>query len=437
VVSPKDSVKSLEIYEKSNLGIFNLDGLNPIDLTKKWETPLFVYSASRIRENYKLLSNSIKSQYPNSKVLYACKANGLLSILSLLREEGSGIDVVSEGELYLAKLAGFSNESIFFNGNGKSDQEIRLALSQNIILNVDSLHEIETIIEHAKELNCQANVCLRVTPDVHSRTIEEFATGIPESKFGLEIRTGEALDAVNEISKHKEIRLRGLHCHIGSQITTIEPYRFAIESIIDFGAELGGKYNNKLEIINIGGGFGIPQEGIEIVPPLDVFGLELGSYFSETTKRFGLQNICLMIEPGASIVGTSGTVLLKVISIKQRKNGITWVSVDGGADILLRATQGWYKFPIVYAGKPNDIKKVKANVVGPLCYSGDVIAYDVELPVVNKGDILAVLNAGAYTFCLLNNYNARIAPAAIMIENGCDRLISRRGEFADLVQRER
>lgn len=426
---------SIGYVDKS--GHLSLEGFNAMNLANKWGTPLFAFSKQRLRDNFHKLSSSLKLVYPNSKVFYACKANGLLAILFTLREEGAGIEIGSEGELYLAQLAGFSREEIIFNGNSKSEHEIRLALSQNVVINIDSMDEVETIVRCAKDLGCIARVCIRVVPGVHSRTIEEFATGIPESKFGLDIKSGEASDVAKEIAKHKELKLIGVHCHIGSQIISTQPYESAINSVISFAADLERATLSKLEIINLGGGFGIPQERLEDVPTLETFGQILGGAFKQCCEKFGLKDVMLIVEPGASIVGTSGVVLLKVNSVKHRKNGTIWVSVDGGADILLRATQGWYKFPVVDANDPIGPKKITANIAGPLCYSGDVIAYGVELPEIKKGSVLAVLNSGAYTFCLLNSYNGRLSPAVIMLENGCDNLVSRRGEPADLVIRER
>lgn len=417
-------------------GRLTVDGLDAVELATEYGTPLFVFSAGRIRENYRRLSASLRAVYPHSRVMYACKANGLVALLRIMREEGAGIDVVSEGEFYLARQAGFHYEDIVFNGNSKTDAEILLAASNDVILNVDSLDELRAISSCATGLGRVARVCLRVVPNVHSRTISEFATGIPESKFGLDIRSGEAWEAAREALRHPQVELVGLHCHIGSQIEVTEPYELAVRSVLEFAADLRRELDAELGLINLGGGYGVRFAGSQAVPSLEQFARAVAGTFKSTQEALGLRNVFLMVEPGASLVADAGVVMLTVTAVKKRRDGPTWVAVDGGADILLRATQGWYTFPVISADDPLGEASMKAHIAGPLCYSGDVLAHDVELPPVRRGSRLAVLEAGAYTLCLLNHYNGRLGPAVVLVADGRSRLVERRGRPEDLVARE-
>jgi len=417
----------------SESGHLLIDGIDALELARSYGTPLFVFMENVIRNNYRRFVSALTSAYTRSRVFYACKANGLLSVLNILREENSGVDVVSEGEIYLAQKAGFPPESIVFNGNSKNDREILLALNNDLLINIDSLDELKRVSELAVDTNRDARVCLRVIPDVYSRTIPEFATGIPESKFGLDIRSGEAWQAANELLYLPRVRVVGLHCHIGSQIESVEPYLLAIESVMAFASKITRELKFNLSLINMGGGFGIPFTGSLGVPSIEEFAVSLANAFDAAVKSYGMEGLWLGVEPGAAIVGRSGVVLLTVNSVKQRKSGDVWVNVDGGADILLRATQGWYSFPIVSAEDPQGTPALRANIAGPLCYSGDVLAKNVALPSVQRGSVLAVLDAGAYTICLLNAYNGRLSPAVVLVRNRQARIVRRRGRPEDLV----
>ncbi|MGE5483712.1 MAG: diaminopimelate decarboxylase [Ignavibacteriales bacterium] len=417
-------------------GHLNIDGADALDLANRYGTPLFVFMETVIRQNYRRFASSLCSAYPKSRIFYACKANGLLAILKILLEEDCGIDVVSEGELYLAQRAGFPTQSIVFNGNSKSDSDILLGLSSDLLFNVDSIDELKAISTLAVRHRRDARVCLRVIPDVHSRTISEFATGIPESKFGLDIRTGEAWRAAKEALALSRVRLVGLHCHIGSQIESVEPYLLAVESVLTLADKMKRDLGCELVLINMGGGFGIPFTGSEGSPSIEQFATSMGGYFASIADSYGMDDVWLGIEPGGALVGKAGVVLLTVNSVKSRENGDTWVAVDGGADVLLRATQGWYSFPIISAEDPCGTPQLTANVAGPLCYSGDVLARGVALPAVCRGSRLAVLDAGAYTLSILNAYNARLSPAVVVVRDGNVRLVRRRGRPVDLVAQE-
>ena len=236
-----------------------------------------------------------------------------------------------------------------------------------------------------------------------------------------------------ELSRLPRVRLFGLHCHIGSQIESVEPYLLAVQSVVAFASRITRELKVNLAMINMGGGFGVPFSGSRGVPTLEEFATSLASAFDAATRSYNMEGLWLAVEPGASMVGKSGVVLLTVNSVKERPSGDIWVSVDGGADILLRATQGWYSFPIVSAGDPAGAPVLRAHVAGPLCYSGDVLAKGVALPPVRRGSVLAVLDAGAYTLSIQNTYNGRLAPAVVMVKDGNARLVRRRGRPEDLV----
>ncbi len=406
-------------------------GVSVLELASRYGTPLFVFIEEQIQKNYRELLASL-SAYKNSRIFYACKANGLLAILDVLRREGAGIDVVSGGELFLAQKAGFKSEDIILNGNSKTDQEILSALELGVVINVDSQDELERVSYLARERT--ARVCLRVIPNIKVDTIPEFVTGIAESKFGLDIHSGEASGAIELCKNLSGVKLIGFHCHIGSQIESVEPYEKAVDAVVSLASETAS-LGHDIEVINMGGGFGFNMCGDTHVPPINEFGRAIASRFALACRRHSLHDVQLVLEPGASLVADAGIALLSVNSVKKRPSGRVWVALDGGADVMLRATQNWYKYEFVNASKPCG-EPISVNLAGPICYSGDVLSYDAKISTPQRGDIIMALRAGAYTVCLYNSYNARVAPAVVLLSGSDQILISRRGTFEDLVLRE-
>ena len=368
-------------------------------------TPTYVYFEETLRKRSRLVKEVFEGV--NLLPTFAVKANNNPVLLRILREEGFGMDVVTKGELLAAKLAGVPSRSIVWNGNGKSRDQMEYFLREDVrIINVDSFEEMEIW----KELNPEGvEYFIRVNPEVDAKTHPHISTGLKKHKLGIPL---EDLDSFME--RFGSMNIRGLHVHIGSQITRVEPFVEAFNKVVRASERYG------FEEINIGGGWGINYSGEE---------LDLSSYREKVVpalKRFKR----VIIEIGRYIVAPSGYLLLRVVLVKRRHNK-AFVVVDGGMNALIRPALYSAYHRIFVLGKQG--KEMRADVVGPLCESGDVIAYDRELPEVEPGDIIAVENAGAYGYTMSNNYNSTTRPAEVLVgENGRISLIRRRETEMDI-----
>jgi len=418
----------LEINGKGHL---EFDGFDCVELAKEFGTPTYVISERKIKENYYEILRAFTNIYRNTKIAYAYKANSLIAVLKILKECDALAEVVSRGELLLANLVGVKGSDIVFNGPYKDRESIRLAIRLGALINVESFRELEIIDEEAKRLGERTRIGIRINPIVKTGTISEWETALKGSKFGIDLEN--ALKAYEKAKEKKNIEVVGIHCHIGSQIGDPRPYTMATERIMNAVGEIKRKLGIEIQIIDLGGGFPIPFRYAN-VPPIKAYAEAVLKPFKEGIEKHDLNNSTLILEPGARIVGTSALLLLKVGIVKREESTRKWVIVDGGANVILRATQGWYVYQCFCCNKMKEERKELVNIGGPLCYSGDVIAYDRELPHLEEGDILAVLDCGAYTIPTLNRYNSYPFPAVVLIrEDRVAKVIMRRETFGDLL----
>jgi len=417
----------LEVNTKGHL---EFDGFDTVELVEKFGTPLYVISERKLRENYRRISKVFKTLYPHVEIAYAIKANPLLAVCKILREEGAWAEVVSKGELFIANLAGFEESKIVFDGCNKDRSSLRLAIKIGALINAESLREIEIIEEEAAKLGTIARIGIRINPIVKTGTLSEWETALANSKFGINIDKG--IEAYKKVNKMKHIEVVGIHTHIGSQIETVEPYVTATERIMDLVYKLNKELGIEIEVIDLGGGFPIPFR-YKRIPPIEEYARGILEVFNKKREEYGFDEPKIIIEPGGSIVGNTTLLLLRVGIIKREESSVKWAYVDGGADVNLRATQGWYVYPIVCCNKMNSLKKEKINIAGPLCYMGDVLGYNRELPPLEEGDILAMLDCGAYTISTWNRYNSHPLPAVVLIRKNKATLIRRRENLIDLV----
>lgn len=420
--------------EKGHLAI---DGMDTVALAHEYGTPLYVFSEKRIRENYLGYLKAFTSNYPQTEIFYALKANPLLAICKILLNEGAGLEAGGPGELYIARLLGTSPEKIVFNGNNKSRQELRTAIDLGIIINIDSIYEMEAINEEAQKAGKKANISIRVSPDVPpgiEGTRPELWTGLRKSKFGVDIESGLAYKAYKRSLNMDSIEVLGIHTHIGSPVEETRPYGIAAERIMEFAALLKSKLDIELELINMGGGFNIPFRHKGDLPTAEEYAKVITSTIKNKIREYDLAEPKLLLEPGGAIVGDAAILLLKVGMVKETPGLAKWTAVDGGANVILRASQGWYHYQIVAANKMNFKPTEKVNIAGPLCYSGDVIARNRMLPALAEGDILAALEAGAYTFTYeFHGGGSHPLPAVILISNKGDEVIRRRETLSDII----
>lgn len=393
------------------------------DLVAEWGTPLYVYSETAIQNRYAELSSAF-GDYPH-QICYSVKANGNLGVLKSLAKVGGGADIVSAGELHRARLAGIPADRIVFSGVGKTVQELAAALAEGIYgFNVESEGELYSLSEMATAAGVEAPIAFRVNPNVDTPTPHAYTrTGHASTKFGVPIT--DALRLYRLAASLPGIRIRGVDMHIGSQILAIEPYRAAIEQVLDLVEELSEE-GFELEYLDVGGGLGISYSGGEGVP---------ASAFAEAIlpriRRTGLR---LLMEPGRFIVGQAGVLVTRVLYLKDG-GGKRFVITDAGMNDLLRPSHysGYHAVePVESTGR----KGMRVDVVGPICETGDFLALDREIEEVEPGELLVLRTTGAYGFSMSSTYNQRPRPAEIMVRGSEATLVRRRETLEDLVAAE-
>ena len=397
-------------------------------LAKKLDTPLYVYSANTIRQRFKSFDQAFR-RTPHT-VCYSVKANSNLSILRLLAKLGCGFDVVSGGELERVLRADRrAAKKVVFSGVGKTAEEMRAALKADILLfNVESESELALLAESAARLKKTARIALRVNPDVSAETHPYISTGLHKHKFGVPIQQARGLYAI--ATKAKYLQTAGVSVHIGSQITDVSPFAAAMERVADLIRGLRSE-GHQIKYVDAGGGLGIAYRD-ENLPEL---ASQASTYAEALTAPLRELNIHLLLEPGRSIVAPAGALLTHVL-YRKTNNGKKFLIVDAAMNDLIRPSlyQAYHEIvPVSLASENTET----TDVVGPVCETGDFFARDRELPVVNEGDLLALLDAGAYGLVLSSNYNTRPRPAEVLVDGSRSTVIRRRETFADLLRAEK
>ncbi len=424
--------KTMKINEKNHLEISEVD---TIDLATKYGTPLMIYDVPTIRSNINELKKGLSSYSEAYEISYASKAFSSIALYQIIKQEQISIDVVSGGELYLAKQAGFPAEKINFHGNNKSRQELKEALDYEIgHIIVDNFHELEMLDGLTKERQQKIKVMIRVTPGVAADTHKHIMTGHTDSKFGFDLENGQAKKAIQRVLSSEYIEFSGLHMHIGSQIFGTDSYRLSMDQVLRhvkaWTVEFGFEMNN----LNIGGGFGIyhtPVNGVTTVKnQVKAISKELMSLLDS----YELPHPILQIEPGRSIVGTAGTTIYEVGSQKKIPGVRDYIAIDGGMTDNIRPSMYDAKYFGLLANRMKDERTTTVSVAGKACESGDMLIMDLELPEVKAGDKLAVFNTGDYTFAMASNYNRIPRPAVVFVGEGKDFLAIRREENKDFMR---
>ena len=385
-------------------------------------TPCYVYSLATLRRHFRVFDEAFES-IPHL-VCFSVKSNSNLAVLRTFAREGSGFDIVSGGELFRALKAGADPGKIVFSGVGKTAGEIRYALAAGILmLNVESPGELDAINSVAGQLGAKARVALRVNPDVDPKTHPYISTGLKKSKFGIDIQ--RSLEDYRRARSLPHIEVVGVDCHIGSQLTTVPPFVDALERIHDLVVRLQAE-NFQIRYLDMGGGLGITYN--DETPP------EPRHYAGALTEGLRDLDVTLLLEPGRVIVGNAGILLTRVLYLKST-NEKNFVVVDGGMNDLIRpALYGSYQ--AVQPVRPRNGTRFTADVVGPVCESGDFFAKDRDLPAIEPGDLLAVMSAGAYGFVMASNYNTRPRPPEVLVDGEQLHIVRARETLEDLVRGE-
>ncbi len=400
------------------------EGVSLEELADAHGTPLYVYSRSAIVERYRELDHAFSEV--DRLIAYSVKANGNLSILRLLAQEGAGADIVSGGELYRAMRAGIPADRIVFSGVGKTTDEMAAALEAGIYgFNVESESELRRLSRVAVAAGREAPIALRINPNIETPTPHAYTrTGHLATKFG--VPSEDALRLYRLAAELPGIRIRGIDVHIGSQIVDVEPYRRAVAHVLEL-IELLRLDGIELEYFDMGGGFGVSYEG-----GADAAAKEFADTLVPYVKQSGLR---LIMEPGRFIVGPAGVLLARVLYIKEM-GGKTFVITDTGMNDLLRPSHYSGYHAVEPVRQRSDRDTVRADIVGPVCETGDFLALDREVARPEEGELLVIRTAGAYGFSMASQYNARVRPAEVLVEGDSFRLIRRRETYDDLVRGE-
>ena len=422
-------IKPSTVERKENVFI---GGCDTVELTKKYGTPLYVVDETTLRNICHDYKNAFKS-YPHTRMMYASKALCTSAIVKILDEEGFGFDTVSIGEIHTVLNAGVELSHVLFNGNNKTERELDYAIKNGISrISVDNFYEIDLISKVAGRYNKTVDVLLRISPGIECHTHEYIKTGQLDSKFGFDLTQLD--DAVTSIlTRHQNIKIRGLHAHIGSQIFEPSCFHDEIDVLTQTLGEISTKYNIVLDEINIGGGIGVKYVDSDLPPSINEIADVIIESLDKHIAKYNIEPPTLYIEPGRSIISTSGVTLYTIGSMKQVPNMTKYVTVDGGMADNPRPSMYQAEYLAEVANKVDETQTEKVTIAGRYCESGDILIKDIVLPKLSTGDILCVYNTGAYNYSMASNYNSVERPAMVLVNNSQSDIIVKRETLDDLV----
>ncbi len=425
--------KNLDINSNGHLTI---GGVDTVELAKKHGTPLYVLDENAVREQCRIYRKAARECFGEDALpLFASKALCFTGIYKIAAEEGMGIDCVSGGELYTAKVAGFPAERIYFHGNNKTDADIRDAMDMGVgTFVVDNTDELYALSAEAVKRGVTQRVLLRITPGIDPHTHRAIITGNVDSKFGNAIVTGQAMDIVKRAIAADGIHLAGLHCHIGSQIFDIEPFADAAGIMTEFMASIKKECGYEIKELNLGGGLGVRYtENDREIDYADSV-KKISEVVRAHCKTNAIPMPRVILEPGRSLVAAAGITLYTVGSVKEIPGFKNYVSVDGGMPDNPRYALYQSRYTALIADRAAEPKDYVATLAGRCCESGDLLGEDMEIQKARRGDTLAVLVTGAYNYSMASNYNRLPRPALVMVKDGVDRVAVKRETYEDLVR---
>ena len=416
-------------------GHLSIGGCDLIELAQKYATPLYVFDEETIRAICRDYKKAFSS-YEKVNMMYASKALCSLATSALIASEGFGFDVVSGGEIYTVYKAGVDMSKVLFNGNNKSVDELLLALDVGVgRISVDNFFELSLLDELAASKNKTVDILLRITPGIECHTHEYIQTGHLDSKFGFDLtQIDEAVDLV--LNQYKNLKLHGLHAHIGSQIFETKVYHDEIEILVKELARLDKKFGLKLDEINIGGGLGVKYTESDVPPSTFEIADVILKSLNSSIEKYGIEPPTLFLEPGRSIISTAGVTLYTLGSSKQVPNGKKYFAVDGGMADNARPSMYGAEYLAGVANKPDSELSQNVTIAGRFCESGDILIKNIKLPELEEGDILCVFNTGAYNYSMASNYNRVQKPAAVLVNNSQSDIIINRETLDDLISKD-
>lgn len=420
----------------NNAGHLEISGCDTLRLAEQYGTPLYVMSEDEIRETCRRYVASFERNYGGcGKPIYASKAFSCKEIYRIVLSEGLDVEVVSGGELYTALQAGVPGRQIHFQGNNKSIGELTMALENGVgDIVVDNLSELERLESLAAERGVTAPISFRIKPGIDAHTHEFIRTGQVDSKFGLDLASGEAMDALRRASELEHVVVKGLHCHIGSQILEKAPFVHAAEVMLQFFFQVREELGMTFEHLNLGGGFGIHYTERDDAIPYEEYMEDVSAMVHAKCRELGLDLPYIFIEPGRSIVGEAGITLYTVGNIKHIPGVRDYVAIDGGMFDNPRYALYQSAYTCILANKAGEPADYTATIAGKCCESGDLIQEHTLIQKPEEGDILAVLSTGAYNYSMASNYNRNLKPAVVMVSRGKSRIVVKGETYEDLVR---
>ena len=414
-----------------------IGGVDMVELARKEGTALYVFDEADLRHRMETYREAFRSRYENSDIIYASKAFLNKEVLRIAEAEGLCLDVSGGGELACARSVDFPMERVFVHGNNKTPRELEEAISAGVgRIVLDSRIELARVNEIAGRLGVVQDVYMRITPGVEADTHEYIRTGCEDSKFGFTMRDDFAYGCVKDVLAAPNVRLAGLHCHIGSQIFALHSYPEAVEVMVELMARIEEGYGYRIEELDVGGGLGIAYTADDKPASIDEFAETVTSAVHAACEKFGVPEPRLLTEPGRSLVATAGVTLYTVGIIKTLPNIRKYVAVDGGMSDNIRTALYHADYEPVIANKAGQPRTEIVTIAGKHCESGDAVVIDMPMQHPDLGDIVAVFGTGAYCYTMASNYNGQPRPAIVFVKDGQARVTTRRETYEDLMSRD-
>ena len=425
-----------ETLKINNNGNLELSGCDLVKLADKFSTPLYVVDEKILRTACREYKDAFK-KYKNVKFLFASKSLCTMATSKIFDSEGFGFDAVSAGEIYTVYKSGADMKKVLFNGNNKSVDELVMALELGVgRISVDNFFELSLLSEIAKKYKKNVDILLRIVPGIECHTHKYIQTGGNNSKFGFDIN--EIHNAVETVkNEYKNLKLKGLHAHVGSQIFEEKIYADEIDILLPLMVELNKKFSLNMNELNLGGGLGVKYTTHDNPPTVDKMAEVIINSLEKNVKKYKINPPVIWLEPGRSLISPAGITLYTVGAIKETIDGTKYVCIDGGMADNPRPSLYQAKYSAEIANKPLDKNVEKVTIAGRFCESGDILIKNIKLPQVEEGDLICVYNTGAYNYSMASNYNRVTKPAMVIVNDGKADLIIKRETLDDLVRNDK
>ncbi|MFB9770509.1 diaminopimelate decarboxylase [Lactiplantibacillus modestisalitolerans] len=427
-----EQIKTSAVNQAHHLTV---GGVDTLELAATYQTPLYVYDTGMIRQSIAAFKQVFEENQIKYQISYASKAFATVAMYQLIAAAGIHCDVVSGGELYTAQQAGFPMANVSFHGNNKSEAELKMALDAGVgCIMVDNFYELAMLDRLTRERHQSATIMLRIAPGISAHTHDYVSTGQEDSKFGFDLNSGQADEAVKRAQTAPNLDLVGIHCHIGSQIFELDGFKMIVDKLVSVFARWQTELDFYPRIMNVGGGFGVKYTADDqpLAPTQFVDAIIKETIVQTKAKKVPMLEI--WIEPGRSLVATAGTTLYTLGASKDVPGIRKYLAVDGGMGDNIRPALYQAKYEAVLAKNPTLPSEQVVSIAGKYCESGDMLIWNQALPQTEPGDVLAVLDTGAYGYSMASNYNRNPRPAVVFCEDGASQLVVKRETYADLTR---